>query len=73
MKKTSGRTKKNVTSLAKGIFEVCGIFAFAMAFYFVGKLQGIREGQGMFLNILDNVGEALGAVEEQEEGEDDED
>lgn len=62
-----------MTSLAKGIFEVCGIFAFAMAFYFVGKLQGIREGQGMFLNILDNVGEALGAVEEQEEGEDDED
>lgn len=62
-----------MTSLAKGIFEVCGIFAFAMAFYFVGKLQGIREGQGMFLNILDNVGEALGAAEEQEEGEDDED
>ena len=62
-----------MTSLAKGIFEVCGIFAFAMAFYFIGKVQGIREGQGMFLNILDNVGDALGAVEEQEEGEDDED
>ena len=60
-------------SLAKGIFETCGVFVFAMAFYFVGKLQGIREGQGMFLNILDNVGEALGAVEEQEEGENDED
>lgn len=59
-----------MTSLAKGIFEVCGIFAFAMAFYFIGKVQGIREGQGMFINILDNVGEALGAVEEQEEGED---
>lgn len=73
MKKTSGRTKKNVTSLAKVVFEICGIFAFAMAFYFIGKVQGIREGQGMFLNILDNVGEALGAVEEQEEGEDDED
>lgn len=62
-----------MTSLAKVVFEICGIFAFAMAFYFIGKVQGIREGQGMFLNILDNVGEALGAVEEQEEGEDDED
>lgn len=62
-----------MTSLAKVVFEICGIFAFAMAFYFIGKVQGIREGQGMFLNILDNVGEALGAAEEQEEGEDDED
>lgn len=62
-----------MTSLAKGIFEVCGIFAFAMAFYFIGKVQGIREGQGMFLNILDNVGDALGVAEEREEGEDDED
>ena len=55
------------------IFEICGIFAFAMAFYFIGKVQGIREGQGMFLNILDNVGEALGAMDEQKEGEDDAD
>ena len=62
-----------MTSLAKVIFEICGIFAFAMAFYFVGKLQGIREGQGMFLNILDNMGEALGAMDEQKEGEDDAD
>ena len=60
-------------SLAKVVFEICGIFAFAMAFYFVGKLQGIREGQGMFLSILDDVGEALGAMDEQEEGEDDAD
>ncbi len=59
-----------MTNLTKVIFEICGIFAFAMAFYFVGKLQGIREGQGMFLNILDNVGEALGAMDEQKEGED---
>ena len=62
-----------MTNLVKVIFEVIGIFAFAMAFYFIGKVQGIREGQGMFLNILDNVGEALGATEEQEAGEDDED
>ena len=62
-----------MTSLAKVIFEICGIFAFAMAFYFIGKVQGIREGQGMFLNILDNVGEALGAMDEQKEGEDDAD
>lgn len=59
-----------MTSLAKVVFEICGIFAFAMAFYFVGKLQGIREGQGMFLSILDDVGEALGAMDEQKEGED---
>lgn len=62
-----------MTNLAKVIFEICGIFAFAMAFYFIGKVQGIREGQGMFINILDNVGEALGAMDEQKEGEDDAD
>lgn len=59
-----------MTNLVKLVFEVIGIFAFAMAFYFIGKVQGIHEGQGMFLSILDNVGEALGAMDEQKEGED---
>lgn len=59
-----------MTNLVKLVFEVIGIFAFAMAFYFLGKVQGIKEGQGMFLEILANTGNAMCAMCEQKEGED---
>lgn len=57
-------------NLVKVIFEFCGIFAFAMAFYFAGKMQGMKEGQGMFLEILANTGNTLCAMCEQKDGED---
>ena len=59
-----------MTNLVKVIFEVIGIFTFAMAFYFAGKMQGIKEGQGMFLEILANTGNAMFSMCEQKEGED---
>lgn len=57
-------------NLVKVIFEFCGIFAFAMAFYFLGKNKGIQESCDMCASLMNSITDAVVATMKKE-GEDD--
>ena len=62
-----------MTSLAKAVFEFCGIFAFAMAFYFLGKITGTKSGYRMCLKVVEEIGKTCFGISDKdiEELEDD--
>lgn len=53
-------------NLARVIFELVGIMAFCISFYFLGHIRGFREAQAMTTDILEHISQAMNEMEDEE-------